>query len=318
MAAKRQLIKRRVDIKEGIRFESLYDEFILSRKGQIAPATIKYYQWNLRALRDYMVNREIAHINQLGPAEFDGFMGYLLDKYTNKTTINAYLRAARAVLNYAMKEGYVQKYEIRLIKEAQKTLEVYTNKELSKLFRTPKNINKIDFTEYRNWVLVQYFSETGNRLNSVINLQVRDVDFELRQVKVRVTKNKKVNYSPISQTMVKILNNYVQTWGLQEDDYLFPNSERMQLTKDAISKSIARYNRSRGVNKTSIHLFRHTMATNFIRDNGDISALQRLLAHSSIMVTNRYVNFCREDLLNEVDKHSLVEKIRRPRISRRD
>lgn len=316
MSAKRQLIKRQIGDNEEIGFEQLYDEFILSKKGQIAPATIDYYYWNLKSLRDYMEDKWISNIKEMDQEEYNGFLEYLLNKYDNPTTINTYLRATRAFLYFAMREGYICKYEIHLVTEQEKPIDVYTEKELEKLFKAP-NLKKASFTEYRNWILVQYLSETGNRLNSVINLKVNDVDFEQRYVKVRVTKNNKVLYSPISQTMARILYNYVITWGLNDNDYLFPNTERMQLTKNAISKTIARYNKSRGVNKTSIHLFRHTMATNFIKDNGDISTLQRLLSHSSISVTNRYVNFCNEDLIEEVDKHSLVEKIRRPKIIRR-
>lgn len=318
MSAKRQLIKRQIGNQGKISYERLYDEFILSKKGKIASATINYYYWNLKSLRDYMEDNGLSYINEMVQEEYNNYLENLLNKYTNPTTINTYLRATRALLYYAMREGYVCKYEIQLVNEPEKPIEVYTEKELEKLFKVPTNLKKSTFTEYRNWILVQYLSETGNRRNSVISLKVNDVDFEQRYVKVRVTKNNKVVYSPISQTMTRMLYNYIITWGLYDNDYLFPDTERKQLTQNAISKTIARYNKSRGVNKTSIHLFRHTMATNFIKDNGDISALQRLLSHSSITMTNRYVNFCNEDLIEEIDKHSLVEKIRKPKLSRRD
>jgi len=317
MSAKKQLIKRQIGNHDKISYERLYNEFILSKKGQIAAATVNYYYWNLKSLRDYMRDKGIVHVNEMDQEEFNKFLEHLMNNYTNPTTINTYLRATRAFLYYAMREGYVCKYDIHLVNEPEKPIDVYTEKELEKLFKAPANLKKAAFTEYRNWILVQYLSETGNRRNSVINLKVNDVDFEQRYVKVRVTKNNKVLYSPISQTMTRILYNYIITWGLYDNDYLFPDTERKQMTENAISKTIARYNKSRGVNKTSIHLFRHTMATNFIKDKGSISALQRLLSHSTITMTNRYINLCNEDLVEEVDKHSLVEKIRKPKVSRR-
>ncbi|MDD2192430.1 MAG: tyrosine-type recombinase/integrase [Bacteroidales bacterium] len=315
MVAKRQLLKRRLDNEE-VTFNQLYEEFVFSKKGQVASATLEYYECNLKSFKDYLERNNIVYINQFNSKNMGQFIGILLDKYPNRTTINAYLRAVRALLYYGMKEKYLPKFEIHLVREPEKAVEIYSDNELSKLFKSP-NLKKCSFSEYRNWVMVQYFAETGNRLNSVINLKVKDVDFEMRRVTVRTTKNNKVVYSPISNIMTKTIINYIYVWGLEKEDYLFPNSERKQLTKDGISKTIARYNRSRGVEKTSIHLIRHTMATNFIRDNGDISILQRLLSHSSIAVTNRYVNFSSQDLVREIDKHSLVERLRRPKLIRK-
>jgi integrase/recombinase XerD len=100
------------------------------------------------------------------------------------------------------------------VREPEKAIEIYSNNELVKLFKPP-NLKKCRFSEYRNWVLVQYFAETGNRLNSVINIKVKDVDFESRRVTVRITKNSKVLYSPISSIMAKTINSYIYVWGLE-------------------------------------------------------------------------------------------------------
>ena len=64
-----------------------------------------------------------------------GFVDYLLDRYANHTTINAYLRAARALLNYAMKEKYIETFDIHLVREPEKAIEIYSDSELSKLLR---------------------------------------------------------------------------------------------------------------------------------------------------------------------------------------
>lgn len=317
MVAKRQLLKRKWNNDDGITFSQLYEDFIFSKKGLVAEDTLDSYKRNLKAFIDYLNANNIFTTNQMNSRQLGLFKEFLLNKYPNRTTVNTYLRSTRTFLYYAMKEKYIPKFPIHLVREPEKAIEIYSHSELAKLFKPP-NLKKCRFAEYRNWVMVQYFAETGNRLRSVVNLQVKDVDFEMRRVTVRVTKNRKVIYSPISNTMAKTIRNYIYVWGLEREDFLFPNSERKQLSKDGIQNTIAKYNRSRGVEKTSIHLLRHTMATNFIRDNGDISALQRLLSHSSIAVTNRYVNFSSQDLVSEMDKHSLVEKIRRNKISRKD
>lgn len=77
---------------------------------------------------------------------------------------------------------------------------------------------------------------------------------------------------------------------LKKDDYLFVNELGEQMTRNAMQHAIARYNKKRGVEKTSIHAFRHTFAKHYITSGGDAFKLQRLLGHSTLDVTLNYVN----------------------------
>lgn len=53
------------------------------------------------------------------------------------------------------------------------------------------------------------------------------------------------------------------------------------LSENALRLAIAHYNRSRGVEKISIHLFRHAFARKYLVDcGGDAFMLQKLLGHS--------------------------------------
>ncbi|MDE7324618.1 MAG: site-specific integrase [Lachnospiraceae bacterium] len=52
---------------------------------------------------------------------------------------------------------------------------------------------------------------------------------------------------------------------------------------------LAAYNRSKGVGKTSAHLYRHTFAKKSILNGGDIFRLQKILRHSDLSVVKEYV-----------------------------
>jgi len=73
------------------------------------------------------------------------------------------------------------------------------------------------------------------------------------------------------------------------------------MTTDMLQKEIARYNRKRGVEKTSLHMFRHTFAKKWILNGGDIFRLQKLLGHSSLEMVRKYVNMFADDLRKDFD-----------------
>ena len=81
------------------------------------------------------------------------------------------------------------------------------------------------------------------------------------------------------------------------------------LTINSLEFSIRQYNRSRGVEKTSIHLFRHTFAKMYIQAGGDPFRLQKLLNHKDLTMTRRYVNLYSNDLSLDYDKLNPLEQL---------
>ena len=68
--------------------------------------------------------------------------------------------------------------------------------------------------------------------------------------------------------MVNILRAYMKIRGGKQTDYLFCDEYGRMLTENALRLAIMHYNHSRGVEKTSIHLFRHTFARKYLVDCG--------------------------------------------------
>ena len=74
-------------------------------------------------------------------------------------------------------------------------------------------------------------------------------------------------------------------------------------------EQIQRYNKSRGVNKTSVHLFRHTFATMYLKNGGDIYRLQKLLGHSSIKITEKYLHYTTAELQRDYNKLNPLDRL---------
>jgi len=102
-----------------------------------------------------------------------------------------------------------------------------------------------------------------------------------------------------------ILKEYTRIRGGEANDYLFPTEDSRQLSEGGLRTSIERYNRSRGVDKTSIHAFRHTFARMYLLDcGGNALTLQRLLNHSTLDMTKHYCKIYDPDIARDFDQHS--------------
>ena len=198
------------------------------------------------------------------------------------------------------------------MKDKDTVKETYSNDELARLLKKPER--NCDFTEYRNWAIVNFLLNSGCRAATVRNIQNRDVDLDAKQITLRHTKNGKIQVIPLCSIMVNILRDYVVIRGGKPDDYLFCNQFGEMLTMNALRLAIAKYNQSRGVEKTSTHLYRHTFARKYLVDcGGDAFMLQKLLGHSTLKMTKHYCAIYDADIAKNFDRFSPLAQMAQPK-----
>ena len=249
-------------------------------------------------------------INSVTSAAIDDFILYLKENNKcNDTTINSYLRSIRAFLYYCMEESYLPSFNVCMIRSEKKIKETYSNAELERLLTKP-DINTCSFSTYKTWVFENYLLGTGNRLSTALNVRIKDIDFYNNTIILVITKNRKQQIIPLSQSLAEILVGYLEIRGNNPDDYLFCNIYGEKGNIRSFEDLVAKYNHERGVEKTSIHLFRHTFAKHWILQGGDIFRLQKILGHSDLSVTKEYVQMFGQDLQMDFEKFNPLDNLK--------
>lgn len=227
------------------------------------------------------------------------------------TTLNHYIRDIRAFLYWCMEKKLFGEFKIKLVKEQEVIKETYSDEELGRLLARPAK--NAPFVDWRTWAIVNWVLATGNRAATVCSVRLSDINFKKREININKTKTNKAMIIPLSPALQTALNDYIRKWRSEADDdgFLFPNIGEEELTVNALRLSLHRYNRSRDVEKTSIHALRHTFAKNWIRNTGDVFRLQKLLGHSSLEMTRRYVNMFSEDLKEGFETYNPLDKLKK-------
>ena len=160
-------------------------------------------------------------------------------------------------------------------------------------------------------MIINFLLNCGCRAATVRAIQIRDVDLDGGVVFYRHTKNRKTQVIPLCSPMIAILREYQRYRSGESTDYLFCTETGSQLTENGLRQSIARYNARRGVQKTSIHLFRHTFARKYLIDcGGDAFTLQKLLGHSTLAMTKHYCAIYDADLTKNYDNFSPLAQMK--------
>ena len=96
-----------------------------------------------------------------------------------------------------------------------------------------------------------------------------------------------------------IYNNYLNNINTDLDS-LFLTQRKVALTHNSIKMLFARIKKINGLQRVYPHLLRHTFATNFIYQGGNLEVLRVLMGHSTINITQIYIHLAaQKHLLND-------------------
>lgn len=307
--------------RNNITVKEYHENYLINCKVRnLAEKTLKLYQEHFDMFLLYLKKENISDIllSSVNSKIIDGFILYLRERGIRDTTVNSYMRDIRAFFYFCMEDEQLPRFKIKLPKADKRIKETYTDAELAILLKKP-DIKKVDFTEYKMWVFSNYLLATGNRISSILELKIKDLDFDNCLIQVDKTKNRKSQIIPMSKALSGILREYLLYRKGEEDEYVFCNCYGKKAELRTYQNMLYKYNRNRGVQKTSAHLYRHTFAKKWILNGGDIFRLQKILGHSDLTVVREYVNMFSKDLsidfelfnpLDNFETHSCGSKIK--------
>lgn len=276
------------------------------RARNLREGTINHYKQSYTQFYKYF-DRE-KPVEEFSQKEYSEYVRYLRKTIQNDVSINSYLKDFITTFHFLMNEGYVEPFKMQAIKVDKIPVETYTEKELEKLLKKP-DMKKCSFAEYQSWVMTNFLFATGVRQRSLNNIKIKDVDLDNSVVNIAVTKNRKPLLISLNTTMKNILIEYLKyRQHTSAEDYLFSNIFGKQLTKSTGYHRLYEYNKARGVETTGIHRYRHTFAKQWILNGGNVVTLQKILGHSSLAITQNYINLLVSDVAKEVEEINLLDK----------
>ncbi len=146
----------------------------------------------------------------------------------------------------------------------------------------------------RDRAVLEVFYSCGLRRNELINLWVKDVDFERGTVFVRCGKGSKDRYVPIGERAlfwVRLYLGTVRPHFVTEafPHHLFLSSVGKPICPDWLCRKVRLCLSRAGINKRgSCHLLRHSVATLMLEGGADIRYVAEMLGHARLETTQRY------------------------------
>lgn len=293
-----------------------FDEFIQEKEARnLSQATIKNYIQSFEYFMDFNeLSRDENTTDEINVGMFHHWIGSMKLDGVKHTSINHYLRDCRAFFYWCMDEDrkYITpSFKIHLVEGQEEQLKLFSDEDIALLLEKPRRNDS--FVVWRTWAIVNWVLGTGNRASTICDVRLNDVFYAKKEIALGHTKNKKAQIIPLSSSLETVLKEYCRMWRKEAevDGWLFPNVGEEQLTTNALRHAFAKYCDDRGVEQTNIHGLRHNFAKGWVRNNGNMFALQKILGHASLDMTRKYVKLFSEDIKDDFDKFNPLDTIKR-------
>lgn len=290
-------------------FNSAYvDLFLRDRfsRGN-SPDTIDFYRYSLR--------RFLAFCQEYNRTDVDRYMlrDYLVylreDPSLNSVSVQSYVRGLKVFLRWLYEEEYTDEdlsSRLHLPRADKNVIRVLTDSEIVTLL---DSFDVLSFTGVRNRLIVQLMLDSGLRLSEVVGIRYSDISFLSRYIIV-TGKGSKERFVPISQATCGLIGSYLrareneQFASCDRDGLIFLCSDGRTLTVSAVKNLFRRLKKSTGIDRLHPHLLRHTFATRYLENGGDIYSLKEILGHTSLKMTMVYLHVARARLQRNFDGYS--------------
>jgi integrase/recombinase XerD len=188
--------------------------------------------------------------------------------------------------------------------------------EASHNWKTREETKTLRITFDRDRAVLFTLLDTGARASELCGIRFQDLSLANRTIKLRGKgpgKEPKERLVSIGKATADAINKALRPRlaQIQPTSPLFvvknKYDDELSFTRDNLGNLLERIGDRAGVSGVYPHRFRHTFAINYLRNGGNVFALQAMLGHTTLDMVKRYLQIAQIDLDREQQRASPVD-----------
>lgn len=273
-----------------------------------SPKTVIYYDSSLTRFSRFIGSD--TSLRDISMSDLRDYYLYLSKQGLSSVTLQSYVRALRAFLSWCYDEEYITQNlseKFKLPKAQRKTIDVLTDSEMHSLLGC---FNPRYIIHLRNLCICSLMLDSGLRLNEVVSLSVPLLHVAEGYAIVNGKGNKQ-RVVPLGLHTRKLLLRYLSRRpACAQTDMLFLMSDLHPITDNTVKQMFKKLKARSGIPRLRAHLLRHTFATRYLENGGDIYSLQQILGHTSLEMVKKYVHTTHRKTVSKFTDFSPLDNLR--------
>lgn len=245
------------------------------------PRTIEDYTYFLGRFLGWL---KFDDLSALTLDTFNLYAECLLRSDVKRVTVRTYLTHLRAFYRWAVENDYisVDLGKIRLPKKNVDVINILSDDEISVLMRC---FDDYDFLDVRNKLIVMCMLDCGFRRSDVVSLKTDNVIDGYFILDGKGAKQRIVPYGSKLRCQLDLYRSFDL-----HGKYFFVGLDGERITANTVKMLFQRLKVQTGIKRLKAHLLRHTFATNYLYNGGNLEMLRLILGHTDISTTQIYLH----------------------------
>jgi site-specific recombinase XerD len=278
--------------KRGVSLETAVDDYLLALARKSGP----YQRWVTQKLGYFVLwcrEQGLTSLDAIRPADLRRFLVSLetvspSGKPLSRHCQHGYGQVVKSLLTWCVKEGLLKSSpaaHVELARPEEYTVKTLRPEDVTRLFQAVRR----SAYPLRNKALLAVLLDTGLRLSEVVGLKVADVHLDGKDPHLTVMgkrlRQRSVFVGPETRVTLARYLERDHTGG----PMVFESAAGRPLSARAVQDLVKRLGTAAGLPGLHPHQLRHSFSVSYLRAGGSVFHLSRLLGHSNITTTMRYL-----------------------------
>ena len=251
----------------------------------VRKGSYNFYKIHLNYLIKYFNDNNIFDSDKIDSLSINNYISFARSKNNKNSTINKRILCLKNMFKFN-KIKNVDLLEISKFREEKNTFSVLTNNEIERLIHYLNS----SLLKQQNKLLIYLLIDTGARISEILNIKISNINYSNNTIYLDVTKTHNSRYVPYTEATKVLLKKYIE-------ENNFKNNKLFNLTISGVESLFRRIKYRLNLNKFHPHMLRHTLATKLHKNGVSIMIVQKIMGHSNLATTQRYIHFDLDDML---------------------
>jgi integrase/recombinase XerD len=223
------------------------------------------------------------------------YLGQLRKSGLKRSTVARKLTSVRQIYKFLLREELTDTDPTANVdgpQQSKRLPEVLSEQECMRLLQTPDTATPAGL---RDAAMLTLLYATGLRVSELVGLDIHALNTEEQLIRVK-GKGGKERLVPVAPVALEIVQQYMTTARAEFNKHanaaaIFLSSRGRPFSRVGFYMIMKRYVAEAGLPRsTSPHTLRHSFATHLLHGGADLRAIQEMLGHSSLSVTETYTH----------------------------
>lgn len=288
----------------------------LKYERRVSEHTLRNYLSDLGQFREHLFSidkRSDIPVSEIDHLTIREWLANLHADNKKKTSIARKLASLRTFFQFLVREGVLENNPAKLVATPKIERKLPVHLSVEDVFRFIETPDSDTDLGKRDRAILEFLYATGMRVGELVNLNLKDIDFRERLVRV-TGKRKKQRILPFGEPALQVLMHYLNETrpvflnncppAERDEQAVFLNYQGTRITTRSIGRMVDKYIKlCAEINpEVSPHSLRHTFATHLLDAGDDLRNIQELLGHARLSTTQIYTQVSMEKLIEVYDR----------------